>query len=82
MSDQPARGRQLIIGNLVTPSGVFLWATSFPTTALLLENWHPVPLAATRMAIGGITLMTLVILSGRAPSCGASTGATRFSSAA
>ena len=53
MSDQPARGRQLVIGNLVTPLGVFLWATSFPTTALLLKNWHPVPLAATRMAIGG-----------------------------
>ncbi len=66
MSDQPARGRQLVIGNLVTPLGVFLWATSFPTTALLLENWHPVPLAATRMAIGGTTLMILVLVSGRA----------------
>ena len=56
----------MVIGNLVTPLGVFLWATSFPTTALLLENWHPVPLAATRMAIGGTTLMILVLLSGRA----------------
>lgn len=58
-------GRRVLTGNLVTIIGVFLWSTDFPATALLLENWDPVLLAAIRMSVAGITLSWLVIVSGR-----------------
>ena len=61
----PTAAPRVITGNLVTVISVFLWSTGFPATALLLENWDPIPLAAIRMSIAGITLTLLVVISGR-----------------
>ena len=61
----PTAAPRVITGNLVTVISVFLWSTGFPATALLLENWDPIPLAAIRMSIAAITLTLLVGISGR-----------------
>ncbi len=54
-----------LLGNLVTLSGMALWSTTFPVTELLLEDWHPMLLTPTRLALAALSLTGFLLISGR-----------------
>ena len=51
-------------GNLVAALGTLIWATSFPATDLLLQNWSPTPLAALRLLLAGISTAAMAFFLG------------------
>jgi len=44
---------------------MLLWASGFPATELLLEQWHPLVLTPFRLGLGGLILLLLLALAGR-----------------
>ncbi len=54
-----------LLGNLITLSGMCIWSTSFPATELLLETWHPLLLPPARLGMASLTLILLLLLTGR-----------------
>ena len=49
-----------LTGNLVTVFGMALWASGFPATEILLESWHPLLLAATRLLTASLVLLGIM----------------------
>ena len=54
--------RQKILGNLAFCCGVSMWATMFPATEYLLENWDPVAITFVRMGGGAVILLVVFAL--------------------
>ena len=54
-----------LTGNLVTVLGMALWASGFPATEILLESWHPLLLAATRLLTASLVLIGIIAMTGR-----------------
>lgn len=54
-------------GNLAALLSTLLWASSFPATEVLLATWHPLPLAAARLALGSLTMLALAAAFGQMP---------------
>ena len=57
--------RNLVVGNLLVVASMAIWATGFPLAPILLEHWHPMYLAAVRLAAGAVFLIILMGLLGR-----------------
>ena len=54
--------RQKVLGNLAFCCGVTIWATMFPATEYLLNNWDPVAITFVRMSGGGLVLLVVFVL--------------------
>ncbi|HIM99527.1 MAG TPA: EamA family transporter, partial [Gammaproteobacteria bacterium] len=54
--------QQKVLGNLAFCCGVTIWATMFPATEYLLNNWDPVAITFVRMSGGGLVLLVVFAL--------------------
>ena len=54
-----------LLGNLITLFGMCTWSTSFITIELLLESWDPLLLPPVRLGAASLTLILLLLASGR-----------------
>ena len=54
--------QQKVLGNLAFCCGVPIWATMFPATEYLLNNWDPVAITFVRMSGGGLVLLVVFAL--------------------
>lgn len=57
--------RSLIAGNLVALLCMVFWATSFPVTELLLNDWHPMLLVPARLVPGTLAILAITLLAGQ-----------------
>ena len=58
-ADSSTSPQQKILGNLAFCCGVSIWATMFPATEYLLDNWDPVAITFVRMGGGGMILLVV-----------------------
>jgi drug/metabolite transporter (DMT)-like permease len=54
--------QQKVLGNLAFCCGIPIWATMFPATEYLLNNWDPVAITFVRMSGGGLVLLVVFAL--------------------
>lgn len=55
-----------LAGNLIVLLCMVLWASNFPVTERLLEDWHPLLLVAPRLGVAALFLLGLMVLAGQA----------------
>jgi drug/metabolite transporter (DMT)-like permease len=55
----------VIAGNLMAVFCMALWATSFPVTERLLEDWHPMLLVPARLVPGSLAIMLAAVCVGQ-----------------
>jgi drug/metabolite transporter (DMT)-like permease len=54
-----------LTGNLIVLLCMVLWASNFPVTERLLEDWHPLLLVAPRLGVAALFLLGLMVLAGQ-----------------
>lgn len=60
MSTAPLSSSERIMANAGMAASIILWGSMFPALQILLREWDPVTLTATRISMGGVVMLVFL----------------------